>query len=127
MSTRYESQGEIHSMGETTEYGNNGFTKREFVIKVTGPDQNPTYPNYLAFELIKDRCALIDQFAIGAEIKVHFNLNGRLWQAPGKPERCFNALQAWRIEALSAAPQPDAGYSAPAQGMNDFDDSDVPF
>jgi len=126
MSTTYESQGVIHSIGETTEYGSNGFTKREFVIKVTGPDENPAYPNHLAFELIKDKCALMDQYQIGSEIKVHFNLNGRLWQKPGNPERCFNSLQAWRIESVGANQEAPAGYAAPAADMTGFDD-EVPF
>ena len=55
MSKSHEIQGAIHSMGETTEYGANGFTKREFVIKLSGEGENPTYPNYIALELIKDK------------------------------------------------------------------------
>ena len=34
MSKSYEVQGVLHSIGDTTEYGNNGFTKREFVMKL---------------------------------------------------------------------------------------------
>lgn len=125
MANSFEVQGTIHSMGETTEYGSNGFTKREFVIQQTGEGVNPSYPNYLAFELIKDKCALLDQYQLGDELKVSFNLNGRLWQKPGQAERCFTSLQAWRIEKLdSAAPQafPDAGGFG-----GQFDDEDVPF
>ena len=50
MSQSFEVQGIIHSIGNTTEYGNNGFTKREFVIKLTGENENPTYPNHIALE-----------------------------------------------------------------------------
>jgi len=99
MSKSFEAQGTIHSIGATTEYGQNGFTKREFVIQLTGEGENPAYPNYVALELIKDKCTLMDQYQIGDEINVHFNLNGRLWAAQGKPEKCFTSLQAWRIEA----------------------------
>ena len=60
MSKSYEIQGVVHSIGATTEYGNNGFTKREFVIKVTGEGENSTYPNHVALELIKDKCSLMD-------------------------------------------------------------------
>ena len=81
MSKSFEAQGTIHSIGATTEYGQNGFTKREFVIQLTGEGENPAYPNYVALELIKDKCALVDQYQIGDEINVHFNLNGRLWAA----------------------------------------------
>lgn len=135
MSKSFEIQGTIHSIGETQSFGQNGFTKREFVIKVTGEGENPAYPNYLALELLKDKCALMDQYQLGQEIVAHFNLSGRLWAAQGKPEKCFTSLQAWRIESADAG----FGGSAPAGG-NDFDmggftpsssgsnfDEDVPF
>ena len=32
----------------------------------------------------------------GDEVKLAFN-SGRLWNAPGKPEKCFVGLQAWRV------------------------------
>ena len=135
MSKSFEVQGVIHSIGETQSFGQNGFTKREFVIKVTGEGENPAYPNYLALELLKDKCALMDQYQLGQEIIAHFNLSGRLWAAQGKPEKCFTSLQAWRIESV------DAGFNAAPMGSNpanDFDmnsfapssnnfDDDVPF
>ena len=138
MSKSFEAQGTIHSIGATTEYGQNGFTKREFVIQLTGEGENPAYPNYVALELIKDKCALMDQFQIGDEINVHFNLNGRLWNAPGKPEKCFTSLQAWRVQAVGNAQ--GAGFNQDT-GQQEYDqnqdyqygqssgysDSDVPF
>lgn len=36
MSQSYDTQGTIHSIGETKEFGSNGFTKREFIILLTG-------------------------------------------------------------------------------------------
>lgn len=113
-----EVQGIIHSIDETRSYGQNGFTKREFVIQLSGEGVNPTYPNYVALELLKDKCAILDTYQVGEEIKVGFNLSGRLWNAPGKPEKCFTSLQAWRIEKLSAnanANPNDAGYGS---GLN---------
>jgi hypothetical protein len=131
MSTSYEAQGVIHSIDETRSYGANGFTKREFVIKLSGEGENPDYPNFVALELIKDKCAMMDQYQVGEEVKVSFNLGGRLWNAPGKPEKCFVSLQAWRVERLGAqAQQAPAGQfqpaGAPPQSYDDFDD-DVPF
>jgi len=107
MSTSYELQGEIHSIGDTQTFGNNGFTKREFVLKLTGEGENSAYPNYVALELIKDKCGLMDSYTLGDEIKVQFNLNGRLWAGNGQGEKCFTSLQAWRITPLSAV-QPTA-------------------
>lgn len=129
MSKSFEAQGQIHTIGATTEYGNNGFTKREFVIKLTGEGENTAYPNYIALELIKDKCALMDNYRIGDEINVHFNLSGRLWSGNGKPEKCFTSLQAWRVEAVGN--QADTYDQSPPPGFEqssppDYDD-DIPF
>lgn len=126
MSKSFEAQGVIHSIGATTEYGQNGFTKREFVIKLTGEGETPAYPNYVALELIKDKCSLVDQYNIGDEINVHFNLNGRLWNAPGKPEKCFTSLQAWRVDSTSDSHQASPTFEEPNFHGQGFDD-DVPF
>lgn len=128
--TRLEAQGDIYSIDETRSYGQSGFTKREFIIKLTGEGQNPSYPNYIPFEFIRDKCALLDAFQVGDAVKVSFNLNGRLWAPPGKPEKCFVNLQAWRIEKLGASssldqdPWGDAGID-----MNQVppSDDDFPF
>ena len=131
MSQSFETQGTIHSIGETKEYGQNGFTKREFVILLTGEDENPRYPNYVALELTKDKCALMDSFSMGDEIKVTFNLSGRLWAGNGQGEKCFTSLQCWRIEALGAN-MTEQAYSQPAvqstaSGTLDSDFGDIPF
>ena len=137
MSKSFELQGQVHTIGQTTEYGQNGFTKREFVIKLSGEGENDRYPNYVALELIKDKCALMDTYNIGDEITAHFNFSGRLWTGNGGPEKCFTSLQAWRIEAGTAGttagaemgaydqspPPPSFDQSA---GLDNFDD-DIPF
>jgi len=132
MSTSYQAQGIIHSIGATTEYGNNGFTKREFVIKLSGEGENDAYPNYIALELIKDKCALLDKYKQGDEIIAYFNLSGRLWQGQGKPEKCFTSLQAWRIQnasEVSATPGNDipAGTADDYAGFDDGGFDDIPF
>lgn len=126
MAKSFEVQGTLHNIDETRSYGANGFTKREFVIKLTGEGERAEYPNYVALELLKDKCALLDQYRLGDEVKVTFNLSGRLWSAPGKPEKCFTSLQAWRIEGASSG-----GADPYSQAMPDYDnvsyDDDVPF
>ena len=132
MSKSFELQGQIHSIGQTTEYGQNGFTKREFVIKLTGEGENERYPNYIAMELIKDNCALMDHYTIGDNITAHFNFSGRLWSGNGGPEKCFTSLQAWRIDKSAGAEMsaydqtpPPASFDQSAQ-IDNFDD-DIPF
>ena len=124
----FEVQGDIHSIDETRTYGQNGFQKREFVIKLTGENENPSYPNYVALEFIKDKCSLLDGYQVGEGVKVGFNLGGRLWAAPGKPEKCFVSLQAWRIERTGAAAGVESQAMPSYENMSqDFDSDDVPF
>lgn len=126
MSRNFEAQGVIHSIDETRSYGANGFTKREFVIKLTGDGEKAEYPNYVALELLKDKCALMDQYRVGEEVKVTFNLSGRLWSKPGNPEKCFTSLQAWKVERPGNEGGFGGGSDDFSQSMPNYDD-DVPF
>ena len=129
MSQSYQLQGIVHSVGETTEYGSNGFTKREFVVKLTGDNENPTYPNHIALELIKDKCGLMDNYHIGDEINVSFNLSGRLWSGGNNGEKCFTSLQAWRV-TRSRGSECAAPFDAERGAPPPFDDNeyeDIPF
>ena len=75
------------------------FKKREFVIT----DNSSQYPQHISFQLTQDKCSLLDQYKIGAEIKVHFNLRGREWTSPQGEIKYFNSLEAWRIEGGTGA------------------------
>ena len=82
--------GKIKVMFPIQEIGNNGFTKKEFVLETEGD-----YPELVKFELIKDKCSLLDNFEIDDNINVEFNLKGREWNG-----KYFTNLQAWRIKKL---------------------------
>lgn len=147
MSKTFEMTGIIHSKGETTTFGNNGFTKREFVLKASGPEENTSYPNYIALELIKDKCSLLDQFSVGDELEVSFNISGRLWQGQDKPEKCFTSLQVWKMSLVQQSNdqpqtnkttatnsnQPVSSYTpkptppSDTASTNDIWDDDIPF
>ncbi len=77
------------------------FKKREFVIT----DNSSQYPQHISFQLMQDKCNLIDPYTVGAEIKVHFNLRGREWTSPQGEVKYFNTLEAWRLEGNSASTQ----------------------
>ena len=104
------------------------FQKREFVIEYA---ENPQYPEFLKFELIQDKCSLLDSYNIGDEVDVHFNLKGRKWTKDGR-DMYFNTLQAWRLESKAAAAQsaPPAADDVPPEPEwlnNGDDDGDLPF
>ena len=117
------------------------FKKREFVIEYA---ENPMYPEYVKFELIQDRCDLIEPFSLGDEIDVDFNLKGRKWTDKQGETKYFNSLQAWKIapvqEMAPSAPPVSSPteQSAPptaepewlkssSDSKPEFEDDDLPF
>jgi len=102
------------------------FQKREFVVEYA---DNPSYPEYIKFELVQDRCSLLDPFKKGDEISVEFNLKGRKWEDKNGVVKYFNSLQAWKLdENKSSAPQnqPPAG-DEPEWLANSEEGDDLPF
>lgn len=116
-------QGIIKSIGETKEFGSNGFRKREFVIET-----QEQYPQTILLEIVQDKCDILDKYAEGQEVKVYINLRGRTWTNPQDEEKVFNTIQAWKIENLSGSqavkPEPKA---KPQQAENQEDDDGLPF
>ena len=88
----YEAKGTLHQIGETREVSET-FSTRSFTIC----QQDDKYPQFITFELIKDKTDLIDSFKIGDDINVSFNLRGREWNG-----KFFNTIQAWRIQKVTA-------------------------
>jgi hypothetical protein len=80
-----EVTGKIKEIFQTVE--NKSFKKKEFVITT-----NEQYPQNIKFELIKDKCSLIDNYFIGDEITVHFNIRGNEYNG-----KYFVNLQGWKI------------------------------
>jgi hypothetical protein len=62
--------GKIKLIGETKEYGSNGFRKREIVI--TTQEQ---YPQNILIEFIQDRTSLLDSFQADDFVKIDINLS----------------------------------------------------
>lgn len=85
----------IESIGETKSFGESNFLKREFI----GVDlSNTEYPQPIKFEVVKDKCSELDNFSIGQDIEVQFNIRGNRWTNPKGEEVIFNSLSVWKIE-----------------------------
>lgn len=82
------------------------FQKREFVLTT---EASTPYPQHVSFQLTQDKVNLLDQYNVGDEMKVQFNLRGREWNGP-QGIKYFNTLEAWRIEKGAAG-----GLSTPTQ------------
>ncbi len=120
----FEVDGKLHKVFDT-ESKTDSFQAREFVIEIT----NGNYPQFIKFQLVQDRCAIMDNYEEGDDIKVYFDLRGREWNG-----KYFTNLNAWRVdkqEAESVAPpvtqNQDSSFPSatdePAMGSDD----DLPF
>ena len=122
-----EVEGKIKVIGETKEYGSNGFRKREVVL--TTEEQ---YPQFLNIEFIQDKTEVVDNFNVGDQVKIGINLKGREWVSPQGETKYFNSIQGWRIEKVGQATPnqniPPADQFEPVSDLNEEDpDDDLPF
>jgi hypothetical protein len=92
------------------------FSKREFVVTDLSEAQ---YPQDILFELKQDKTSLLDNFMQGQEVEISFNLKGREWTSPQGDVKYFNTLDAFKIDAIGAAPV--------AITIASNDDEDLPF
>lgn len=93
----FEVDGRLHKKYET-EKKTETFQAREFVLEI----QDGNYPQFIKFQLVQDRCGILDSYEEGQEVKVFFDLRGREWNG-----KYFTNLNAWRMDWKSeAAPAP---------------------
>ena len=117
-----EVQGKIKLKKDTQSFGSaeNPFLKRELIV--TTDEQ---YPQDIMIEFVQDKCALIDSYNVGQDVKVSINLRGREWINPQGEAKYFNSIQGWRIEQLETVPS-DL-QQAPLEQVLDEEPDDLPF
>ena len=127
----YDFTGILAEKFDTVQRGT--FSSREFVLEKSNDYNGKTFTNYIKFQCVQDKTGIIDNFAIGDEIKVHFNLKGNKWVKDDRTSY-FTNLDAWRIEPVSAnqAPQQQQNeeYLEPLDNFTSTSDSnidDLPF
>ncbi|MFD2257624.1 DUF3127 domain-containing protein [Luteolibacter algae] len=132
----YEAVGKIKLINDTQTFPS-GFSKREFVI-TTGHDK---YPQDLKFEVVKDKCSILDRFKPDEQVQVNFDIRGNEYNG-----KYYVNLSCWKIESKGAGgsaagdeysqEEPSGrGFSQAAaepsaadlRNENDFDDDDIPF
>lgn len=94
------------------------FQTREFVTTTEG-----TYPQFVKFQCVQDRCNIVDGYNEGDKIKVHFDLRGREWQG-----KYFTNLNAWRIEKMATGQAGNEGSKSksPTDGFASISAKDEP-
>jgi len=75
------------------------FKTREFAVEKSDEINGKTILNYVKFQCVQDKTAIVDRVNIGDEIKVYFNIKGSKWDKAGVTNYITN-LDAWRLEQL---------------------------
>jgi len=128
MSTSYEAVGTVHAIFDTQQVTDT-FKKREFAIEI----QDGNYPQHVKFQITQDKTAMLDNFQIGQQVRVLFNLRGREYTRKTDGQKDYwTSLDAWRIERVDAASGGGSGTDytqiAPSQASGQSEDfDDVPF
>jgi hypothetical protein len=107
-------EGKITYIGDVETVGQNNLQKRTVVLEEYTDRE---FKWGIAFDLIKDKVDLIDQFKVGDFVKV--SLNSRTNYSENT-QRYYNSITAWRIDALQVTASSSA---APASAQED----DLPF
>lgn len=115
--------GKVFEVGVTTAVSDK-LNKRELILEVI---DNPQYPEYLKFEMINDKCSLVDSLKPGQDVEVLFNLRGRPWTDKTGKKSYFNSLQLWKVNQLGGAGAPAPQYAPPANIDTAADSDDLPF
>lgn len=136
----YEAKGSIKWVGDTQSFAS-GFTKREFVITT----QHDKYPQDIKFEVVKDKCSMLDEFAIGTDVTVSFDIRGNEYNG-----KYYVNLACWKLQAgagsdaSAGSPRRNGSPASPApaarraqtsseptaeelRNESNFDDDDIPF
>jgi len=77
------------------------FRKREFVIEKKETGGSAVFVDYIKFQLVQDKCDLINESFLNEDVKIWFNLKGNRWERDGKVNY-FTNLDAWKIEKMTA-------------------------
>ncbi len=105
------------------------FRKREFVIEKKDTGGSAVFIDYIKFQLVQDKCDLINESFLNEEVKIWFNLKGNKWERDGKVNY-FTNLDAWKIEKVA-----ESGRNQSVQQQSPLEDappeidelSDLPF
>jgi single-strand DNA-binding protein len=127
MTNRYEATGEIRAIMDTQQV-TDSFRKREFALEI----DDGRYSQTVKFQLVQDKTELLDDFDVGQQVRVHFNLRGREYtrKSDGATDYWTN-LECWRIEnaegAGGDANQPLVSDDESNAGSLGIDTDDIPF
>lgn len=112
-------RGKLHEIYDTKQVSEK-FRKRDFIVEYF---DNPSFPQYIKFELHQDNTGIIDLFKVGDMVDVTYDLRGKPWTNKEGVKTYFNSLVAWKLQkAESNGAGADESFE-PGPGNED----DLPF
>jgi hypothetical protein len=105
------------------------FKKREFVIEKKEAGGAAVFVDYIKFQLVQDKCDLINESFLNEEVKIWFNLKGNKWERDGKINY-FTNLDVWKIEKTASQERDqNVGSSSALEDLPPENEelSDLPF
>lgn len=87
--------GEITQIGEIEVYGENGFKKRNCILKTV-----EERPNVYEIEFTGDKVTLLDAVNINENVKINANILGREYTNAEGKYMVFMSCRGWKIEKL---------------------------
>ncbi len=96
----YELQGKLIEKFNTIQISDS-FQKREFVVESSKEHNGRVFSDQIKFQLVQDKCSLLDNINVNDDVKVLFNIRGKRYEKDGKVNY-FNNLDAWKIESNSS-------------------------
>lgn len=108
----FELTGKLVAVNDTQQVSDR-FKKREFVLEISEEINGNVYTNYAKMQLVQNKCEIIDNFSIGDNVKVSFNIKGNKWERDGNVNYITN-LDAWRVENAGQSSGQSPVASAPA-------------
>jgi hypothetical protein len=101
------------------------FTKREFIVEYAS---NPSYPQYVKFDLLQDKVSLIDSYSVGDKVDVQFEIKGKPYTNKNNDKIYYNSLNAWKIELVASKGDLDNSYDySEIEPANPSTDEGIPF
>jgi Domain of unknown function (DUF3127) len=86
------------------------FKVRDFAVEKSEDIGGRVISNFVKFQSSQDKTTIIDNFNIGDEVKVFFNIRGNKWEKDGKVSY-FTNLDAWKIEGANKQPTNDNSHT----------------
>lgn len=89
-----EVKGKVHVICATETVGAKDFKKRTIVVAT-----DEQYVQYIPIDFVQDKCSILDNYAIGQQVKVSVNVRGNEYNG-----KYYVNLQGWKIEKTGDAP-----------------------